>query len=155
MKKTLLLLTFCLSALLAGAQDFSVRSAGQGQGGRYLVGVTVNVKKKLFTSAEDLAMRYAVEGVMFNGLMAADGYGEQKPLIQNPDVKLTKAEFFEAFNREGVYKRFASIVPSSLTSMKNKQTKMIETTATVLVDKEGLQHYLEESKIIEGFSNLW
>jgi len=155
MKKTLLLLAFCLSALLVGAQDFSVVSAGQGQGGRYLVKVTVNVKKKLPTSAEDLVMRYAVEGVMFNGLMAADGYGEQKPLIKNPDVKQTKAEFFEAFNREGAYKRYASIVPASLTSMKNKKTKMIETSATVLVDKESLQHYLEESKIIEGFSNLW
>lgn len=120
-----------------------------------MVAVTVNVKKKLPSSAEDLVMRYAVEGVMFNGLMAADGYGEQKPLIKDPDVKQTKADFFTAFNNEGVYKRFASIVPSTLVSMKNKKTKMIETTATVMVDKEGLQHYLEESHIIQGFSNLW
>ena len=155
MKKTLLLFVFCLCSMAISAQDYYVRSAGQGQGGRYLVAVTVNVKKKLTTTPEDLVMRYAVEGVMFNGLMAADGYGEQKPLIKDPDVKLTKADFFKAFNNEGAYKRFASIVPSSLTSMKNKKTKMIETAATVMVDKEALQHYLEESGIIKGFSNLW
>ena len=39
--------------------------------------------------------------------------------------------------------------------MKNKKTKMIETTAVVMVDKEALQHYLEEAHILKGFSNLW
>ena len=33
--------------------------------------------------------------------------------------------------------------------------KMIETTAVVMVDKEALQHYLEEAHILKGFSNLW
>ena len=141
--------------MVMNAQEFYVNNAGLGQGGKFMVGVTVNVKKKLPSSAEDLVMRYAVEGVMFNGLMAAQGYREQKPIITDPDVKLTKADFFDAFNREGAYKRFATIVPSSLTSMKNKKTKTIETTATVIVDQEALRHYLEESGIIKGFSNLW
>jgi hypothetical protein len=39
--------------------------------------------------------------------------------------------------------------------MKNKQIKAYETQATVIVDKAGLQKYLEESGIIKGFSNLW
>ena len=67
----------------------------------------------------------------------------------------TKGEFFKAFWDEGGYKRDASIVPSSLSVMKNKQTKMTEVSATVMVDKESLQHYLEESQVIDGFSNLW
>jgi hypothetical protein len=39
--------------------------------------------------------------------------------------------------------------------MKNKQTKMFDNEATVIVKKEELQHFLEESGIIKGFSNLW
>ena len=56
---------------------------------------------------------------------------------------------------EGAYRRYASIVPSSLTVMKNKQTKSYETAATVMIDQRGLQKYLEESGVIKGFSNLW
>ena len=92
---------------------------------------------------------------MFRGLMASDGYGEQKPLITDPNIQQTKADFFQAFDNEAKYRNFASIVNSSLTSMKNKKTKMIETSAVVMVDKEALQHYLEEAHILKGFSNLW
>lgn len=155
MKKIVLLLVLLVNCIIVNAQEYYVKSAGQGQGGRYLVSVTVNVKKKLPSTAEDLVMKYAVQGVMFRGLMAADGYGEQKPLITDPNVEQTKADFFEAFNNEGKYRNFASIVNSSLTSMKNKKTKMIETSAVVMVDKEALQHYLEEAHVIQGFSNLW
>jgi hypothetical protein len=155
MKKLLLSLVLLICCMVASAQEYYVKSAGQGQGGRYLVAVTVNVKKKLPSTAEDLVMKYAVQGVMFRGLMAADGYGEQKPLIADPNVEQTKADFFQAFNNEGKYRNFASIVNSTLTSMKNKKTKMIETSAVVMVDKEALQHYLEEAHVIQGFSNLW
>jgi uncharacterized protein YxeA len=155
MKKTLLLLTFCLSALIASAQEFYVSSAGTAADGSYLVSVKVSAKKKEFTSAQDMVMRYAVDGVMFNGLTNAQGQTSQKPLIKDPDVRVTKPEFFQAFYNEKAYTRYCSIVPSSLVSMKNKQTKKIETTATVVVNKEQLQHYLEESGIIKGFSTLW
>ena len=155
MKKVLLSFVLFMCCMIANAQDYYVKSAGQGQGGRYLVSVTVNVKKKLPSTAEDLVMKYAVHGVMFRGLMASDGYGEQEPLISDPTIEQTKGDFFQAFNNEGKYRNFASIVNSSLTSMKNKKTKMIETSAIVMVDKEALQHYLEEAHVIQGFSNLW
>lgn len=155
MKKMFLSFVLLMCCMIASAQEYYVKSAGQGQGGRYLVSVTVNVKKKLPSSAEDLVMKYAVQGVMFRGLMASDGYGEQKALITDSTIEQTKADFFQAFNNEGKYRNFASIVNSSLTSMKNKKTKMIETSAIVMVDKEALQHYLEEAHILQGFSNLW
>ena len=155
MKKVLVSFVLLMCCVIASAQEHYVQSAGQGQGGRYLVSVTVNVKKNLPTSAEDLVMKYAVQGVMFRGLMAAEGYGEQKPLITDPTIQQTKADFFQAFDNEAKYRNFASIVNSSLSSMKNKKTKMIETSAVVMVDKEALQHYLEEAHILKGFSNLW
>ena len=155
MKKVLLSFVLLICCIMVSAQEYYVKSAGQGQGGRYLVSVTVNVKKKLPSTAEDLVMKFAVKGVMFRGLMASDGYGEQKPLITDSNIEQTKADFFQAFDNEGKYRNYASIVNSSLTSMKNKKTKMIETSAVVMVDKEALQHYLEEAHILKGFSNLW
>lgn len=155
MKRIIFFILFCLIVTICKAQEYTVRSAGQGNSGNYLVEVTVSSKKKLTSTAEDLVKEYAVRGVMFRGLMASSGYGEQKPLIKDPNIEQTKAEFFKAFFNEGAYKKYASIVGSSLSTMKNKQTKMQETSATVMVDKESLQHYLEESGIIQGFSNLW
>lgn len=145
----------CFALSVCKAQEYTVRSAGQGSEGNYLVEVVVSSKKKLTTKADDLVKEYAVRGVLFRGLMSSTGYGQQKPLITDPDIEQTKAEFFKAFFTEGGYKRYAAVVGSTLSTMKNKQTKMNETSATVMVNKEQLQHYLEESGIIDGFSNLW
>ena len=92
---------------------------------------------------------------MFRVMTAAKGYSAQPPLINDPSIEQTKKEFFEAFWRENGYSRYASIVPSSMTVMKNKQTKMTETSALVTVSKELLQKELEDNGIIQGFSNLW
>lgn len=155
MRKVLFTLLLCLVCAVSNAQEYTVRSAGQGKSGNYLVQIVVSTKGKLKGASEDLVMRYAVHGVLFRGLMAADGYGEQKPLIKDANVENTKAEFFKAFWNEGKYKQYATIVQSSLSVMKNKKTKMTETAATVIVDKETLQHVMEENGIIQGFSNLW
>lgn len=155
MKKSFLIVLLCLAANLCFAQEYTARSAGQGNSGNYRVDITVSTKKKVASTAEDLVKEYAIRGVMFRGLMASSGYGEQKALIQDPNIEQTKADFFQAFFNEGLYKKYATIVESTLTTMKNKQTKVQETSAIVLVDKESLLHYLEESGIIKGFSNLW
>ena len=155
MKKILLSLALTMCCMLAGAQENTVTGDGLGSNGNYRVKVAVNVKKKLPMPAEDLVMKYAVEGVMFRGVMSTEGYGDQKPIIKDPNVQQTKPEFFTAFNNEKAYKRYCNIVPGTLVSIKNKQTKMIETTAIVLVDHASLQQYLEKSGIVKGFSNLW
>ena len=155
MKRLFFSSILCFVAIICSAQEYTVRSAGQSNSGNYLVEVTVCSKKKLTSKAEDLVKEYAVRGVMFRGLMASSGYGEQKPLISDPNIEQTKSEFFTAFFNEGAYQRYASVVGSSLSTMKNKQTKMQETSAIVMVDKESLQQYLEKSGVIQGFSNLW
>jgi hypothetical protein len=155
MKKSLLLAVFTVCSLMVGAQEYNVTSAGTAKDGSYLAKVKVSIKKLKKVTAEDLVLRYAVEAVMFNGLNDANGYNTQKPLIKDADARQKNGEFFEAFNNEGRFRQFATVVNSSLTSMKNKQTKMIDNEATVIVKKEELQHYLEERGIIKGFSNLW
>ena len=155
MKKSLLFVVFAICSLMVSAQEYNVQSAGTGKDGSYLVKVKVSIKKMKNVTAQDLVLRYAVEAVMFDGVNDANGFSAQKPLIKDADTRQKQAEFFDAFNNEGKYKRFASVVNSSLTSMKNKQTKMFDNEATVIVKKEELQHFLEESGIIKGFSNLW
>lgn len=155
MKKLILLFMLCILCVIASAQEYTIKSGGQGKSGNYLVEITVSSKKKMKGNAEDLVTRYAVHGVMFRGLMATAGYGEQKPLFKDPNIEQTKADFFQAFFNEGSYKTYATVLDSSLSVMKNKQTKMNEVSAVVLVDKESLVHYLEQSGILKGFSNLW
>lgn len=156
MRKIILFLLFTLlPTLLPAQEEYTIRSAGQGKTGSYLVEVVVSTKKRETKEAEDLVKKCAVHGVLFRGFLSSDGYGEQKPLLSDPNVEQTQAKFFNAFFSEGAYRRYASTVPTTLSVMKNKQTKRYEASATVVVDKESLQHYLEEQGVAKGFSNLW
>lgn len=145
----------CLAVTNLWSQEYSISSGGQGKNGRYLVRVTVKTKtKKSDLKPEDLLKRYAVHGVMFRGVASAEGYGEQKPLISDPNMEQVKSDFFNAFFAEEAYKRYATIVDSSMSSTKLSR-KNYEVTGLLLVDKEALQGYLEKSGVINGFSNLW
>lgn len=155
MKNVLLTLMFCISYILADAQEYTIQAEGVDNNGNYVVRIVVSTKKKPLKSAEDLVRHYSVHGVMFRGLAGANGYNAQPPLIKDPGIEQTKKSFFEAFWREESYNRYAAIVPSSLTVMKNKQSKMTETSALVVVSKEILKKHLEDNGIIQGFSNLW
>lgn len=156
MKRKLLLALFVLLAFVTNAiaqhSDYEIYSNGQGKNGAYYVKVTTVVKK--VKDAKDELRRDAVHGVLFRGIMSAeDGGASQKPIVSDPDIEKTKAEFFNAFWNEKAYERYVSITESSFTSAKVK--KGFEVSALILVNKEALQKYLEESGIIKGFSNLW
>lgn len=155
MKKVLLTIMLTLGCIFANAQEYSIQSEGVDNSGNYVVRIVVSTKKKPSKAAEDLVKQCAVHGVMFRGIAAAKDYSAQPPLIKDPNIEQTKKEYFEAFWRENGYSRYASIIPSSLTVMKNKQSKMTETSALVTVSKELLQKDLEANGIIQGFSNLW
>lgn len=151
-----LLSFFCMAclAILASAQSYTISGAGTGKSGHYLVAVKVNVKKTNMKS-EDIVLQAAVDGVLFRGFMTTDGAVDQKPLVEDPGVQTAKADFFELFNENNEYRRYATIVPTTLTVMKNKKLKCTEVSAQVLVNHETLRAYLEKSGIIAGFSNLW
>lgn len=156
MKKILLSLLFaCCCVLTATAQDYNIASAGQGAEGNYLVKITVAMKgKEKGQDAEAIVKRCAVHGVMFKGLMASSGYAQQKPLISDPNLETTKSEWFDAFFSSGAYKKYVTIVKSSLLSTKIGK-KDYELSATLIVDKESLLKYLQDEGIVKGFSNLW
>lgn len=148
-----LLMTFILSVLVCSAQgSYNIAGCGQGKNGAYLVKVSMVVKD--VKTARELMRRNAVHGVLFRGFTADAGGGtQQKPLIQDPNIERTKADFFNAFWNEKSYERYVQMIATSFTSV--KQNKEYEVSATFLVDKEALLRFLEESGVIKGFSNVW
>ena len=146
-----LFLVACCATMMAQT-TYEIAGNGDGKNGAYLVKVTAFVKN--VKTAKDELKRCAVHGVMFRGFTnTVDGVSAQKPLIADPNIEQTKAEFFNAFYTEKAYERYATITEGSFTSAKVK--KGYEVSALMLVNKEDLQHYLEQSGIIKGFSNLW
>lgn len=149
---TIMLFWGCLSM---SAQDYSLMSEGVDNNGNYVIRIVVSTKKKPSKSAEDLVKQYAVYGVMFRGVTAANGYSGQPALIKDPNVEQTKKAWLDAFCSEGGYRTYVSVTPSSLSVLKNKQSKMTETSALVTVSANELRLYLEKEGIIKGLSNLW
>lgn len=155
MKTTLLTLIMCLCFGIAHGQDVAVMSAGQGNNGEYLVRVVLSTKKDPGKNAEALVKEHAVRSVLFKGVAPCKDYQGHAPLVADPDAEATKASLLEAFWRDGIYQRFVTLQPSTLSVMKNRQTKMVETSAELIINKEMLVKWLEQNNIIEGFSDLW
>lgn len=119
MKKTLALLIFSLLFVAnCFSQDYNLQFAGVGDGGNYFVKVTATLSKKEYKDAQNWIKRLAVEGVMFRGVAGGAGYTAQKALISDPEVRTTKAEFFDAFYKEQRYLDFVNLQNSSVESTK-------------------------------------
>lgn len=152
MKRIILFFFICLYCNLIMAQSYDIVGCSQGKNGAYLVKVTSQVQD--VKTAKDVLRRNAVHGVMFRGFNnKVEGEPKQKPLIEDSNVERTKAEFFKTFWGEKSYERYSQMTATSLRSIKVKNG--YEVTAVILVDKESLYHYLEESGIIKGLSNIW
>lgn len=155
MKKIFVLLLFVMCvAVTAGAQDYDIRMAGQGDGGRYYVKITTVLDKKQNKTAYDYLRRLATEGVLFRGVAGANGYPSQKAILTDVTIKSRKAEFFDAFYREKQYDNFVMLETESVVVTKLPKKKF-EVTGRLLVDKEGLLHLMEDSGVIQGMGNLW
>lgn len=154
MKKYMFLLMINFVCIFAYAQTYSITSEGVDKNGNYVVRIVVSTKK-VSKSVEDLIKQYAVHGVMFKGVTAANDYSGQPPLVKDPNMEQTKKAWFDAFWKEGAYRRYASVTPMSLSVVKNKVTNTVETSALVVVSSNSLKAYLEEEGIIMGLSNLW
>lgn len=162
MRRIIFFLFVCLSFNCVSAREtndatgvsyeYNIVSGGQGKDGNYLVKVRAYVPKAKV--AEEAVKQCAVHGVLFRGVMDPSGVSAHKPLVKDPDIANTKKDFFEAFFSKGNYLRYVSVVESSLTCTRVPK-KNYEASALLLVDKESLRGYLEESGIIQGFSTLW
>lgn len=163
MKQITMMLMLVLCALTpawaAGGKEkeaslkYDLTCAGTGLEGTYLATVSVYVPKVPKNS--DVLRKAAVHGVIFKGINAAKGCSAQRPLASNPNIEQEKADFFETFFKEGGgYLRYATIVEGSWTVAKTGK-KEYRVTATVSLQKDQLRKYLEQEKVISGFSDMF
>ena len=155
MKKILVFLLLVIGmATAVGAQEYDIRMAGQGDGGRYYVKITTILNKEQNKAAYDWLRRLAVEGDLFRGVAGANGYPAQKAIVADVTAKSRKAEFFDAFFREQQYNNFVALETESVVVTKLPK-KRFEVMGRLLVDKEALIHLMEESGVVQGMGNLW
>jgi hypothetical protein len=142
-----------LPVQLSAQENYDISSGGQGKNGQYFVKVTTHVKD--LKEAKEELKKDAVRGILFRGFISNEtGIESQKPLIRDPSIETTKADFFNSFFSENKYARYVTLTETSFNSVKESR-KSYMVSALLLVDKEQLIHYLEEAGIIKGFSNLW
>ena len=134
MRQLFLLLILTTFMTTASAQ-YSMIGSGQGKNGTYRLKVSTTVKD--VKSGKEVLKRYAVHGVLFKGFAyEEEGIARQKPLVS-----------------EKKHEQYVTIVNTSYTSIKVKGG--YEVSGLILVDKEKLLNYLEESGVVKGLSNLW
>jgi hypothetical protein len=138
--------------MTTASAQYSMIGSGQGKNGTYRLKVSTTVKD--VKSGKEVLKRYAVHGVLFKGFAyEEEGIARQKPLVNDPNIESEKASFFNAFFSEKKHEQYVTIVNTSYTSIKVKGG--YEVSGLILVDKEKLLNYLEESGVVKGLSNLW
>lgn len=128
---------------------YEIVSAGEGQQGVYKIKVWAFSKKPKVS--EDLFKKYAVHGVLFKGIPAYKRTSEKKPLIMDPEAKDTYHDFFQTFFTDGGdyqnFAQFTSGTPEIIQVGKENKIGMV-----VLVQKDELRKYLEDSGIIKALN---
>ena len=143
----------CPIFIWAQQPSYDIVNAGTGKDGNYLVMVSLVMTKT--DGARDMLKYCAVHGVIFKGVAGNDGDGmDHKALIKDPSVEQTKADFFKTFFGNKEYERYVSLIDSSYRCVKEKRKDYL-VSATLMVHKESLLKYLEDSGIVKGFSSLW
>ncbi|MCQ2370334.1 MAG: hypothetical protein MJ007_07665 [Paludibacteraceae bacterium] len=128
---------------------YDIECAGVGAQGTYLVKVYSysNVQSK----AQKQAVKNAVHGVIFKGVMGKGREcNSQRPLVKS-DVASQHEDFFKNFFAEGgEYAKYASATGAPETSKVGSQYKV---GVVVSVQKDQLRRDLEEAGIIKGLSS--
>ena len=121
----------------------------QNSDGFVLVKVWSYSKKSHLAIAQ--ARKNAVHGVLFRGYTSENSnYSSMSPIVKDPSIESTKADFFEAFfsDETGEYARYApSVVESSKKVI--KVGKEYKAGVVVKVNAKLLRQHLEQANIIK------
>lgn len=139
---------------IAGSYD--VETMGVGKDGTYLIKVTDNFPTADEKTYIDGLKKDAVHCVIFRGIPAGHGSLKQ-PALRTEDTKIEGCEqaFFDFFDN-GQYLRFVgSIVNSSKSITRVKETKDFRISLTVSVNKDELRKYLTENNMIKSLDYIF
>ena len=134
---------------------YEIECAGIGSDGTYLVKVWSYSKKPSIAITQ--AKKNAVHGIIFKGF-AGGGQGcvPQKPLANNPNLEMEKADFFEPFFEEGgKYMKFVTESSAGMVGAEDrlKVGKEYKVGVIVSVSKDLLRQDLEAAGIVRGLNS--
>jgi hypothetical protein len=139
--------------LNAGAEDFryDIEYCQTAADGMVMVKVWSYAKKA--NNALALSRVNAVHGVIFRGYASSSAATSQRPLVSDPTIESTKADFFEAFFKEdGPYLRYVSTVLEGSEEVR-KVGKEYKVGVVVTVNKDMLRKHLEQAGVVRGLGS--
>ncbi|MBU0764849.1 MAG: hypothetical protein KJ607_08445 [Bacteroidetes bacterium] len=135
---------------------YEIEAVATGGEGSYLIKVWSYSKKPEI--AIEQAKKNAVHGVIFKGFAAIQGVPGQKPLAQDPNVEMEKAEFFDSFFSDGgKYMKFVSVSNDGAVAAEDRMKigKEYKVGVVVTVMKDNLRKDLEAAGIIKGLGSMF
>jgi hypothetical protein len=133
---------------------YEIEPVQTGSEGTYLVKVWSYSKKP--DIAIEQAKKNAIHGVIFRGFSTMNNVAGQKPLTNNPNLEIEKAEFFsDFFSDGGKYQKYVRVTGDGAVDANDrlKVGKEWKIGVIVTVDVRGLRKDLESASIIRGLSS--
>lgn len=166
MKRLLLYLSLVVSMFLVSCssskkmttnvRQYYVQTMGVGADGTYLINVTNYFKSADESVYLDGLKRDAVHCVIYSGIPAGNGSIKQ-PALMNNDTRIDgNEEALNQFFEQKLYNNFInSVVNSSKTIVRMKDSKDYKISVTLSVNKDELRNYLIENNIIKSLNYLF
>ena len=153
-----LFLTSCSSSkkMTSNVKQYHVETMGVGNDGTYLIKVTNYFKTADERTYLEGLKKDAVHCVIYHGIPAGNGSIKQ-PALLNSDTKVEgNEEALNNFFEQGLYNNYInSIVNSSKTIVKMKDSKDYKISVTLSVNKDELRQYLIDNNIIKPLNFLF
>ncbi|MBR5604625.1 MAG: hypothetical protein IKY27_02825 [Bacteroidales bacterium] len=153
-----LTLTSCSSSkkLASNVKDYNVQTMGVGIDGTYLINVTDYFKTTDERVYLDGLKKDAVHCVIYSGIPAGNGSIKQPALLNNDTRIEGNEEALNQFFEQKLYLNFInSIVNSSKTIVRVKDSKDYKISVTMSVNKDELRNYLIDNNIIKSLNYLF
>lgn len=154
----LMLLTSCSSSkrMSSVMKTYEVETMGVGNDGTYLIKVTDYFRTSDEMVYLDGLKRDAVHCVIYSGIPAGNGSINQ-PALMNADTKIEGCEqvLNEFFEQKEYLNFINSVVNSSKTITRLKDSKEYRISAVISVNKDELRKYLIDKKIIKSLDFIF
>ena len=134
---------------------YEIEAAGVGTEGTYLIKVWSYVNKN--QSAQDLAKKNAVHGVIFKGFQDIEDIKGKDALVRESNGLTTHKEFFKEFFKDGgKYLKFVSLVNNGTIGAGDRlkiSKKEYKIGLVISVDVKNLRYELEAAGIIRSLDS--
>lgn len=154
----LMLMTSCSTSnkMSTTVRTYDVETMGVGNDGTYLIKVTDYFRTTDETVYLDGLKKDAVHCVIYSGIPAGNGSINQPPLM-NKDTKIEGNEqaLNEFFEQKQYLQFINTIVNSSKTIVKLKDSKDYKISVVISVNKDQLRKYLIDNDIIKSLDYIF